>query len=99
MLLELHIGEFPTFLDSYNAYDPPWNVSEEQLGGRLIPRSLLENNLTALVEAERKIIDIAPAGSIISAVCVNVSVANASMNSVNPAWRTAIFDAVLGTYG
>ena len=91
-----NIGEFPTYYDSYKAYNPPWNVSQYQIGGRLIPRSLVENNVSALVQAERQIIGKDPA-FIMSGVCVNVSVPNPNINSVNPYWRTALFDAVIGT--
>ncbi|KAL9027762.1 MAG: hypothetical protein Q9196_003766, partial [Gyalolechia fulgens] len=94
---DFNIGEFPTYYDSYNSFKTPWNVSQHQLGGRLIPRSLVQQNVSALVEAERKIIGASP-GIIMSGVCVNVSVANPAMNSVNPYWRTSLFDAVIGTY-
>ncbi|KAI4173735.1 MAG: hypothetical protein LQ343_002738 [Gyalolechia ehrenbergii] len=93
---DFNIGEFPTYYDSYNSFDPPWNVSQYQIGGRLIPRSLVQQNVSALVEAERQIIGGSP-GIIMSGVCVNVSVANPAMNSVNPYWRTSLFDAVIGT--
>ncbi|KAL8848121.1 MAG: hypothetical protein Q9221_006841 [Calogaya cf. arnoldii] len=81
---------------SDTSYDPPWNVSQYQIGGRLIPRTLVEDNLRGLIKAEREILDSSP-GIIISGVCVNVSVANPAVNSVNPYWRTALFDAVIGT--
>ena len=92
----LNIGEFPTYYDSYKAYDPPWNVSQYQIGGRLIPRSLVEDNISALVQAERKIMN-SGIGAIMSGVCLNVSVPDPTVNSVNPYWRTAMFDAVIGT--
>ncbi|KAL8906001.1 MAG: hypothetical protein Q9207_002286 [Kuettlingeria erythrocarpa] len=91
-----NIGEFPTYYDSYSSFDPPWNVSNYQIGGRLIPRSLVQNNISALVQAERQIIG-SGIGAIMSGVCLNVSVSNSAINSVNPEWRTAIFDAVVGT--
>ncbi|KAL8996990.1 MAG: hypothetical protein Q9169_003641 [Polycauliona sp. 2 TL-2023] len=93
---DFNIGEFPTFYESYQSFDPPWNVSQYQIGGRLIPRTLVKNNLVGLIEAERQILESSP-GLLISGVCVNVSVANPAINSVNPYWRTALFDAVIGT--
>ena len=95
-VLDFNIGEFLTYYDSYKSYDPPWNVSQYQIGGRLIPRSLVENNVSALVQAERQIIG-SGIGAIMTGVCLNVSVANPAINSVNPYWRTAMFDAVVGT--
>jgi FAD binding domain/Berberine and berberine like len=88
--------EFPTFLQSYNAMTSRWNVSDYQLGGRLIPRSLVMKNNDALVAAIRSIVD---AGTIISGVSVNVArgVAAPDAVAVNPYWRRTIFMAVLGT--
>ena len=62
----------------------------------MIPRSLVENNISALVQAERQIIG-SGIGAIMTGVCLNVSVVDPGMNSVNPYWRTTIFDAVVGT--
>ncbi|KAL6720635.1 hypothetical protein ACLMJK_002560 [Lecanora helva] len=90
------VDEYPTFYDSYKSYDPPVNVSQYQIGGRLIPRTLVQKNISALVSAERSILG---SGSVafISGVCVNVSVTDPTMNSVNPIWRTSLFDAVVAT--
>ena len=90
------IGEFPTYYQSYMQYDPPWNVSQDQIGGRLIPRSLVQQNGSALVQAQRKIID---TGAVMSGVAINVSqaVSSPDANAVNPYWRTALFDMVIGT--
>ena len=96
LMSDFNIGDFPTYYDSYKSFDPPWNVSQYQIGGRLIPRSLVENKVSALVQAERQIMGTG-IGAIMSGVCLNVSGANTTMNSVNPYWRTAIFDAVVGT--
>lgn len=52
--------------------------------------------MTALLQAERRIIG-SGIGAIMSGVCLNVSVADPAINAVNPEWRTAIFDAVIGT--
>jgi FAD binding domain/Berberine and berberine like len=88
--------EYSTFLQSYNAMNTPWNVSQYQLGGRLIPRSLVEKNNNALVAAIRNIVD---AGTLLSGVAFNVarSVSAPDAVAVNPYWRETIFKAVLGT--
>ena len=96
ILSAFDIGEYPTYYDSYKSFDPPWNVSQYQIGGRLIPRSLVEKNVSAFVQVERQIIGSDPS-FIMSGVCLNISVSNPKINSVNPLWRTALFDAVIGT--
>ncbi|KAL8893389.1 MAG: hypothetical protein Q9192_005317 [Flavoplaca navasiana] len=92
----LSIAEFSSFYDSHRSFDVPVNVSQLQIGGRLIPRSLVQNNISTLIQAQRSIVD-SGVGAIISGVCVNVSIANTAVNSVNPVWRTALYDAVVGT--
>ena len=62
----------------------------------MIPRSLVENNVSALVQAEREIVGTG-IGAVVTGICLNVSVVNPALNSVNPYWRTTIFHAVIGT--
>ncbi len=98
MHIEYFIGEFPTYLDSFEAMNPTPNVTEFSLGGRLMPRSLVASNSSAssLTNALRYIND---NGAVISGVSTNASRgASRASNSVNPAWRDALFDAVVGTY-
>ncbi|KAI1395670.1 FAD binding domain protein [Hypoxylon fuscum] len=94
---EYSIKEFPTFLDSFHSMsvDPP--AVGGNIGGRLIPRSLLssENSISSLTDALQFIVS---QGAVISGLSVNVSRAPAIPNSVNPAWRAAAFSAVIGTY-
>ncbi|KAL9118806.1 MAG: hypothetical protein Q9187_004638, partial [Circinaria calcarea] len=89
------IRQYPTYLDSYKAMNPPTNVSDYQLGGRLIPRSLVESNPLGLAAALRCIKN---NGGIVSGVSITVSQkAKTAANSVNPNWRDIVFDTVLGT--
>lgn len=83
-------------LQSYKAMNTPWNVSENQVGGRLIPRSLVEKNNTALMSALRSLVD---GGTLFSGVAFNVnhSVSSPDVVAANPYWRESLFDAVLGT--
>ena len=87
--------EFPTYLASYEAMNTPWNVSDALVGGRLIPRSLAEDNSAALTTAIRNMIE---AGTYLSGVTVNVnrSVSSPDQIGANPYWRQALFDAVAG---
>lgn len=74
----------------------PVTVSVAQYGGRLIPRSTVENNNSALTSAYR---DVVRNGGSLTAVIINVSstVAGDVYNSVNPAWRTNLLDTVVTT--
>jgi len=95
LLAAYFIDEFPTFYDSYQAMNPPANIVEFQLGGRLIPRSVVESNTPGLMAALRTI---AEHGAVISGVSVNATrKSHYPSNSVNPAWRDAVISVVLGT--
>lgn len=78
--------------------NPPSNVTEFNIGGRPIPRSLAASNSSAatLTKALKFIND---NGGVVSGVSVNVSqgATYPDQNSVNPVWRDALFDAVIGT--
>lgn len=90
------IDDFPTYLDAYHAVVPVSNVTEYNIGGRLIPRSLVENNTTALVDTLKYI---ASEGAVISAVSANVSSYPLDVaNSVNSVWRSSIYSIVIGLY-
>jgi len=75
--------------------NPHSNITEAQIGGRLMPRSIVESNPDALISTLRSI---AEEGVVISGVSVNVSRSAVPFNAVNPAWRDAAISFVLGTY-
>ena len=73
-----------------------WPVANMQLGGRLIPRSVVENNVTQLLDAFRTG-PLSYPGGVISGVSINVTKkADVAPNAVLPAWREALFDCVVG---
>ncbi len=75
--------------------NPPTNTSNLQIGGRLIPRSLVELNLQGFIAALRFI---NAKGALISGLSLNVSQKAGSVaNAVNPPWRDALLSMVLGT--
>ena len=77
--------------------NPPNNITDFQLGGRLITRSVVESQLPAFMAALRYIND---RGAVISGVSINVSKEAGNGvpdNAINPSWRDAIVDAVVGT--
>lgn len=75
--------------------NPKANITEAQLGGRLLPRSTIESNTTALVSTFQKMI---AQGVAISGISMNISRVVAPLSSANPAWRDAIVSLVIGTY-
>ncbi|KAK1590108.1 FAD binding domain-containing protein [Colletotrichum navitas] len=92
-----HIEQYDTFLDSYNAMNPEPAVTEYNIGGRLLPRTLVADDasLTSLTETLQSITD---DGGVISGLTINVARPDDAVpNAVNPAWRSALFSAVIGT--
>jgi hypothetical protein len=87
--------ENPTFLSNYKAQSASWNVSDYNLGGRLIPRSLLRDNPEGLLEAIRAI----SSQTIMSGVSFNISrgVSSPDEVAVNPYLRRALVSISIGT--
>ncbi|KAI0012466.1 FAD binding domain protein [Xylariaceae sp. FL0662B] len=86
---------FPTFQDAFRTLNPETNISELNLGGRLIPRSLVASDtsaasLTSVIES------ILSNGGILAGVSMDVSRAPTSPNAPHPAWRETLFLAFLG---
>lgn len=76
---------------------PPSNVTDFQLGGRLIPRSVIDSDSkrAELMSAFRAI---GEKNAVISGVSVEASEKSDNPgNSVNTAWRDASISVVLGT--
>lgn len=91
---DYRIREFDSFLDSYSAMFPRNNITEYNIGGRLIPKQLLETDSTALLDALKFII---AEGGFVSGNSLDVSGFPIGVqNSVNPVWRTAIMNMVIG---
>jgi hypothetical protein len=75
--------------------NPHSNITEAQIGGRLMPRSTVESDPAALISTLRSI---AEEGVVVSGVSLNVSRSATPFNAVNPVWRDAAISFVLGTY-
>ncbi|PYH42558.1 FAD-dependent oxidoreductase [Aspergillus saccharolyticus JOP 1030-1] len=91
------IAAFPTFYTSFETMSPDVNISAYNLGGRLLPRRLLDSDPAILVDRFRSIL---ASGAVLSGVSVNASrelPRNTPPNAVNPAWRDAAIDLVIGT--
>lgn len=84
---------------------PPLNITEYNIGGRLIPRAVVEFNASAFTDA---LWDILHQGGVISGITVNATLNNNSNNNnnrstkienaVHPAWRTAAANIVVALY-
>ncbi|KAJ5824917.1 hypothetical protein N7447_007257 [Penicillium robsamsonii] len=90
-----YVDDFPTYYDAFQTMSPPDNITDQLLGGRLIPRSVVEQNLTDLTTTFRDIVE-RNTGLLISGITVNSSRVPYPDNSVNPAWRDALMNVVIG---
>ncbi|KAK2013378.1 FAD binding domain-containing protein [Colletotrichum eremochloae] len=94
---DYHINQYNTFLDSYNDMNPEPAVTEFNIGGRLMPRTLVADNASAdnLTQTLRSIVN---DGGLISGLSINVARPDGVVpNAVTPAWRSALFSAGVGT--
>lgn len=92
----LNSAQFDTYWDEFQGMQGTIPVGEEQYGGWLIPRSVVENNNKGLTQAYREIVE---DGGAFIGVGLNVSkkVAGDVYNSVLPAWREAIIATSITT--
>lgn len=90
--------DFPYVLDELNTLQLSLEVGNAQYGGRLIPRSVVENNTDALTAATRTINeqDSAPLFCGIG-LKVILSVAGNVDDAVLPAWSDTPIDSVIKT--
>ncbi|ETS76420.1 hypothetical protein PFICI_11807 [Pestalotiopsis fici W106-1] len=88
--------DYPAFQDAFLTLNPDMNISEVNLGGRLIPRSLVATHESAssLVDAIKSITN---NGGVLAGVSMDVSQPRTVPNSVHPLWRETLFLAFLGT--
>ncbi|KAI1131762.1 hypothetical protein F5Y10DRAFT_233043 [Nemania abortiva] len=88
-----------SYMQSYDAFLPQGYTTNNTLGGRLIPRSLVQTNVSALVDVMRTIAA-GPTPWQINCVASNVThlrVGNSpASNAVLPAWRDSLFTMNFG---
>ncbi|KAH8424838.1 FAD-binding oxidoreductase [Aspergillus melleus] len=88
------VKAFPTYHAS--VAETAANITEMNVGGRLIPRSTLELNPDGLISAIQRILDY---GAAFSGFSMNVQHAHnrlSANHAANPAWQKAAISAVLG---
>ena len=70
----------------------PVGVGLVQIGGRWIPRSLVETNASAVIAAARAINS---GGGMVTGISMNTTKRTSFDNAVNPAWRTNLIDTTV----
>ncbi|KAF2172800.1 hypothetical protein M409DRAFT_35390 [Zasmidium cellare ATCC 36951] len=90
------VKQFPNYFEEFNTMFAPIQVGIAQYGGRLVPRSAVLNNNSAVTHAYRKIANDGGAFFIVG-INVSTSVAGDVYNSINPAWRDTLLDTVVTT--
>lgn len=97
----LNITSSPTFLDHYLAYFGPIPygsyATAQLLGGRLIPRSVIEGNNDAVIVAMRNITETPPFYVAANALSVGQTPGRSPVasNAVLPAWRNALLTVLV----
>lgn len=96
-MLDYHINQFDTFKAGFDAVVPELNITSANMGGRLVPRSVLEADQGAksLYQVFQAMFD---AGAIVSGVVSDHSnfFVSDDHNAVNPALRKSIMNVVFG---
>ena len=93
---------YPNFAESYDKLLPQSYSTNNSLGGRLIPRSLVQNDLSSLINTMRTMADDCSNLGVwvINGVAGNVTHARVgnspASNSVLPAWRHSLFQMNFG---
>ncbi|KAG6369004.1 hypothetical protein INS49_003223 [Diaporthe citri] len=91
-------SSYPTFLTTFNSVTTVSNVSDQNIGGRLIPRSLVEgNDITQLVDSIRYISTQDGGVFVGNAINVRGGVASPDDVAANPHFRDTLFSATIGT--
>ncbi|XXG95857.1 hypothetical protein Hte_002128 [Hypoxylon texense] len=91
------IQQHSTFLETYNEMFAVDNITAYNIGGRLIPKSLLETDSSTASFFDA--LDFINAqGGVVSGISFDVSKFPSAgvHNSVNPIWRSAVLDMVIG---
>lgn len=88
---------YPAFQDAFYTMLPDINITEMNIGGRLIPRSLVSSN-TSAASLSSAIKYILRNNGVFAGVSENVGTSPTSRNSVHPYWRESVFLAFFGMY-
>ncbi|KAJ1549548.1 hypothetical protein HK405_011617 [Cladochytrium tenue] len=93
--------ESSTYFDHYFDHFGPYpygshsQIATSQYGSRFLPRSVFENNVTAVTSVANKIVADYP-GTIYIGISLDVSKSGGN-NAANPAWRNTLVHTVIAT--
>ncbi|KAL1869590.1 hypothetical protein Daus18300_005444 [Diaporthe australafricana] len=90
-------NDYDAYQDAFHSMNPDINITEMNIGGRLIPRSLVSSNDSAanLTSAIKEIVS---NRGILAGVSENVGRPPTSPNSAHPYWRETLFLAFFGIF-
>lgn len=86
--------EFRSYYESYLAYNPPASTPGIQIGGRLLPRSVITENVDGLIGTIRSIVGY---GAAVTGVAYKAPSTPAVPNAVNPELRNSLVSLQVGT--
>jgi hypothetical protein len=89
-------SSYPTYLAAFNAMNlPSSEVGNTLIGGRFVPRSVINNNLDGFIAAIRSTVE--TYFNVFAGITINVANKNTTAVAVNPPWRSTIVSAVMGS--
>lgn len=97
LALEFNPTSFPTFQDAYYTLNPKMPIQQLNIGGRLLPRSLVTSDSAAasLSNAIKSILD---NNGVMAGISLSPTKMPSVPNSVHPYWRDTALLAFYGMY-
>jgi hypothetical protein len=95
--IDYTIQQLGSFLDAYRAFFPEYNITADNIGDRLMPNRLFQSN-----EGILSILNVTDfflqQGAVVSGTSFDLPMLGKSFpkNSVNPVWRSALLNIVVG---
>jgi hypothetical protein len=92
---KFNVTQYPDYFTEYSNIRDIWaeQIGNAEVGGRLLPRSLIENNNSALITVMQKLVN---GGIGFKGFCLNITgKADEGQNAVLPAWRETVLHVEL----
>ncbi|KAF7894776.1 uncharacterized protein EAF01_010226 [Botrytis porri] len=85
---------YDTFADAYNGQAGPENITNYNIGGRLVSREVVKSNATGVLDTIKWMNDL---GVVVAGLALNVATTDETpKNSVNPVWRDTLLSITTG---
>ncbi|EMR84903.1 putative fad binding domain protein [Botrytis cinerea BcDW1] len=85
---------YDTFADAYNGQAGPENITNYNIGGRLVSRDVVKSNVTGVLDTIKWMNDL---GVVVAGLALNVEATDETPeNSVNPVWRDTLLSITTG---